>query len=103
MASELRSDTWQHDLLRAGAEALPDPGAVVVRLGADGPQVVSRVYRTEDYRTTRELRRVAVRRSTQLLNGDQEGRNHYVAIRYATGQVVIWTGMHSILVEASQQ
>jgi len=94
-----RTDSWQHDLLEAGIEALPDPGAVVIRLVADGPQVASRIYRTEDYKTTRDLRRVAVRRATQLLNEDREGRNYYVAIRYPSGQVVVWTGMHGILIE----
>ncbi len=94
------TDSWQQDLLQAGEEALGnDAGAVVIRLARREPQIVSRVYRAENYEDTTELRRVAVRRSTQLLNGDQSGWAYYVAIRYATGRVVIWTDMHSILIE----
>lgn len=100
-----RTDSWQDDVLDAGAEKLDAAGAVVVRLTTDGPQVVSRVYSTDDYETpsneaaTSKLRRVAVRRATQLLNQDHGGWNYYVVIRYASGQLVAWTGMHSILCE----
>lgn len=94
-----RTRYWQDEVLDTGAEALGDPGAVVVRLTRDSAEVVSRVYDVADYDTTTDLRRVAIRRSTQLLNGDHEGWNYYVVIRYVTGQIVVWTGMHSILTE----
>lgn len=90
---------WHTQILNAGASALEGPGAVVVRYTNEGPQIVSRAYNADDYETTVELRRVAVRRSTQLLNDDTQGWNHYVVARYATGKVVVWTGMHSILCE----
>lgn len=71
----------------------------MVRLTREGPEVVSRVYRAADYESTIHLRRVAVRRSTHLFNQDSEGWNYYVVIRYASGEVVAWTGMHGILIE----
>lgn len=96
---------WHVEILDATIATLREPGAVVVRLTREGPHVVSRVYRAADYKTTTDLRRVAVRRSTQLLNQDSGGWNYYVVIRYASGEIVAWTGMHSFLCErkAEQQ
>jgi hypothetical protein len=93
------SEHWHVEILDATVAILREPGAVVVRHTNTGPQVVSRVYNADDYKDTTELRRVAVRRSTQLLNEDRDGWNYYVVIRYAGGEVVVWTGMHSILCE----
>lgn len=99
MATAVGAAHWHVQILNAGAEALIDPGAVVVRFTNEGPEVVSRQYRIADYATTTDLRRVAVRRATQLLNEDRDGWNYYVVVRYASGQVVAWSGMHSILAE----
>ena len=96
------SGDWRQGVIDAARETLTEPGAVVVRLNRLQPEVVSRLYRLADYADTRELRRVAVRRSTQLLNADREGWNYYAVIRYpGAGGYVAWTGMHSILTEAN--
>jgi hypothetical protein len=94
---------WRQGIIDAARAPLTEPGAVVVRLNREGPEVVSRVYRLADYDGTVALRRVAIRRATQLLNADQEGWNYYAVVRYPEGAgFVAWTGMHSILAEADQ-
>jgi hypothetical protein len=93
--------SWQQGVIDSARTALKDAGAVVVRLSQDGPSVISRVYRTKDYKTTKDLRRVAIRQMTRAMNQDCSGCNHYVVIRYADGSLVAWTGMHSLLAEAA--
>ena len=88
---------WRQAIAEVGDYALTETGAVIVRLDRDGPHVVSRVYFAADYKDTTTLRRVAITRCTRIMNSDHEGWNHYVVIRYKTGELVVWTGMHSIL------
>lgn len=95
------SGDWRDGILQAAREALNEPGAVVVRLTTQGSEAVSRVYRASDYDSSTTLRRVAVSRATRLLNQDQGGWNYYSVIRYPGGELVAWTGMHSILAETS--
>lgn len=92
---------WRGDILRAGLDLLDEPGAVIIRMSRMGAEPVSRVYPASDYDSTQRLRRVAVTRMSRLLNADQAGWNYYSVIRYAGGELVAWTGMHSVLAEAS--
>lgn len=86
--------TWQQDIAEVAREALTDHGAVIVRLGSNGPAVISRLYPHADYQPGRMLS-VVWSQATRMQNEDFNC-TYYVVTRDAES-LRVWVSVRCIL------